>query len=87
MTEKTYSLEDALKAQAALRAAAGMEPERFAIDAFVGMVSDEIEVLRTQGKSDEQIAAVIRQSSRIDISSDDVAVNYAPPEARHRQDD
>lgn len=79
---KTYSIQDALQAQSALRSAAGLEPEQFAIDAFVGMISDEIEVLREQGKTDDQIAGLIRDHSRIDITSRDITVNYAPPEGR-----
>lgn len=83
MTEsKTYSIQDALQAQSALRSAAGLEPERFPIDAFVGMISDEIEVLREQGKTDDQIAGLIRDHSSIDITSRDIAVNYASPEER-----
>ncbi len=40
--EKTYPLEEAVKAQKALRAAAGLGAEQFPIEAFVGMISDEI---------------------------------------------
>ena len=78
-----YPLEEALKAQTALRSEAGLEPEQFPIQAFVGMISDEIETLRAQGKSDEQIADIIRKNSKIKITSDEVAANYAPTEARH----
>ncbi|WP_348263400.1 hypothetical protein P8935_02325 [Telmatobacter sp. DSM 110680] len=81
---KTYSIQDALQAQSALRAAAGLEPERFPVEAFVGMISDEIEALRTQGQSNEQIASLIRQSSAIDVTSGEIEANYAPPEQRHQ---
>ena len=84
MEEKTYSLEEALKAQSALRAAAGLEPERFPVAAFVGMISDEIEILHEQGKSDEQIATLISQQSAIKISTAEIAQNYASPEQRSR---
>lgn len=87
MDHKTYPIEEALKAQTALRSAAGLEPEQFPIQSFVGMISDEIETLRTQGKSDEEIASLIRRSSRIEIDSQDIAANYAPPEARHQYGD
>ena len=46
------------------------------------MISDEIESLRKRGKSDEEIAAMIRQSSAIEISADEIAENYASPEQR-----
>lgn len=84
MSEKTFSLEEALKAQSALRAAAGLEPEEFPVSAFVGMISDEIEILHAQGKSDEQIANLIRQQSKIEISSAEITSNYASPEQRSR---
>jgi len=82
MMEKTYSLEEALKAQSALRVAAGLEPEQFPLEAFVGMISDEIQVLRELGKSDDQIADLIRQQSKIEINAADIAANYASPEQR-----
>ena len=87
MGEKTYSLEDALKAQSALRSAAGLVPERFPMSAVVGMISDEIEILRGQGKSDDEIAALVTQQSSITISAAAIAANYASPEQRsHRRE-
>ncbi len=80
--EKSYPIEEALKAQKALRDAAGLKPEQFPIEAFVGMISDEIEVLRKRGKTDEEIARLIRDSSAIEISPIQIAENYAPPEER-----
>lgn len=83
--KKTYTVEDAVQAQKALRAFAGMEPETFPVEAFVGMISDEIEHLRTQGRSDEEIAAVIARHSPIRITAAEIAENYASPEERHGQ--
>lgn len=80
---KTYSLEEALKAQKALRDAAGLGAETFPIQAFVGMISDEVEALRKRGKSDAEIANLIQSNSRIQISAEEIAENYASPEARH----
>lgn len=85
MDIKTYPIEEALRAQSALRSAAGLEPEQFPIQSFVGMISDEIETLRTQGRTDDEIAALIRHNSNIQISSDEISANYAPPEQRHQQ--
>ncbi len=79
----TYGLDDALKAQKALRDLAGLEPERFPMQAFVGMISDEVEQLRKLGHSDEEIAEVIRRNSSIEITASEIAENYAPPELRH----
>ena len=79
---KTYPVEEAVKAQKALRAAAGLAPEQFPLVAFVGMISDEIEELRNQGRSDEQIAGLIAQNSSIEITAADISENYAGPEER-----
>jgi hypothetical protein len=81
-TAKSYPVEEALKAQKALRSMAGLGPEQFPIRAFVGMISDEIEALRKQGRSDEEIARVISQSSEIEISGAEIGENYATPEER-----
>ena len=81
--EKAYSLQEALRAQGALRKLAGLEPEMFPIQAFVGMISDEVEILRQKGHSDEQIAMVIQDNSNIAITAEEVADYYASPEERH----
>lgn len=81
---KMYPVEEAIKAQKALRSAAGLGPEEFPIQAFVGMISDEIESLRKRGKSDEEIASVIQQNSAIEITAQQIAENYASPEERHQ---
>jgi hypothetical protein len=83
-SSKTYPLDEALKAQKALREAAGLPPEQFPLQAFVGMISDEIESLRKGGKSDEDIAALIRKSSSIEVTAGEIAEYYAPPEERHQ---
>ena len=80
---KLYPVEEAIKAQKSLRDAAGLAPEQFPIQAFVGMISDEIESLRKRGKTDDEIASLIRDSSSIEISASEIAENYASPEERH----
>lgn len=82
--DRTYPIEQALRAQRALREAAGLGPEMFPVQAFVGMISDEIETLRSQGKTDEEIAALIARNSAIEITASEIAENYAPPDERHR---
>lgn len=81
---KTYSLEEVLQAQKALRTLGGLPSETFPVEAFVGMVSDEIEHLRKLGHSDEEIAKVITASSAIEISGQEIAENYASPQERDR---
>ena len=80
---KMYPVEEAIKAQKSLRDAAGLAPEQFPIQAFVGMISDEVESLRKQGKTDEEIASLIRDNSSIEISASEISQNYASPEQRH----
>ena len=84
---KMYSVEEAIKAQKALRSAAGLGPEQFPIQAFVGMISDEIESLRKRGKTDEEIAGMIKRNSAIEITAEQIAENYASPEERHQHGD
>ena len=78
-----FPVEEAIKAQKALRHEAGLGAEQFPLQAFVGMISDEVESLRKRGKSDEDIAALIRQNSSIEITAAEIAANYASPEERH----
>lgn len=80
---KNYPLEQAVRAQKALRDAAGLGPELFPIQAFVGMISDEIEALRSQGKTDEEIANLIAANSTIEITPSEIAENFASAEQRH----
>jgi len=79
-----YSLDQVLRALAALRADAGLAPEQFPVEAFVGMISDEVETLRERGQTDEQIAQLIQASSGIDIDGATISKYYAPPAARQR---
>jgi len=81
--EKTYPIEEALRAQNALRKIAGLAPEQFPVAAFVGMISDEIEILRRKGHTDQQIADAISKNSSIAITPEDIAANYATPQQRH----
>ena len=78
-----FSVEEAVKAQKALRSASGLGPEMFPVQAFVGMISDEIESLRASGRSDEEIAEIIRNNSAIEITSAEISENYASPQDRH----
>ena len=79
-----FPVDEAVRAQKALRQAAGLGPEMFPVQAFVGMISDEIEHLRQVGKSDQEIAGLIESHSQIKISAAEIAENYAGPELRHQ---
>ena len=47
-----YSLEEAIKAQRSLREAADPGPEKFPVQAFVGIICDEIELQRKASETD-----------------------------------
>ncbi len=83
--KKTYPVEETVRAQKALRELAGLSPEMFPIQAFVGMISDEVEILRRQGHTDEEIARTIEAHSKIGITAAEIAENYASPEQRHSE--
>lgn len=80
---KMYPVEEAVKAHKALRAASGLGPEMFPIQAFVGMISDEVESLRKRGKTDEEIAKIVQENSSTEITATEIAENYATSEERH----
>ena len=80
----TFTLQQALKTQQALREAANLPDEQFPLPAFVGMISDEIETLRTKGKTDQEITELINKAAGTNLSSSAVTENYAPPEDRQR---
>ncbi len=84
LEEKSYPVEEAVRAQKALRQLAGLKPEMFPIQAFVGMISDEIETLRTLGFSDGEIAQAITANSNIAVTAHEIAAYYAPPEQRYQ---
>lgn len=81
--QQHYPVEEAVKAQKALRQVAGLGPEMFPVQAFVGMISDEIESLRKLGTSDEEIVALIHQHSSIEITEKDISEYFVPAEQRH----
>ena len=61
----------------------GWSRRGFPVPAFVGMISDEIEQLRRLGRTDEEIAAMVRENSGIEINAAEIEQFYASPEDRH----
>ena len=80
--EPTFTGQEASETQTALREALGLDPEQFPLPAFVGMISDEIEQLRGQGKDDEQIAALVSAVSGKTVTADQIGRYYASPKDR-----
>ncbi len=80
--DQTFSAQEAVAVQRELRRSLGLDAEAFPVPAFVGMISDEIEQFRAAGKSDADIAAVIKSAVGRDVSPETIAQFYAPPEER-----
>lgn len=81
--DDSFTLDQSIAAQKALRSALNLPEEMFPVEAFVGMVSDEIEQHRKAGKSDQDIAAIIEQATGKRITAEAIAEHYASPEQRH----
>lgn len=71
-----FSLEQAMKAQAALRDAAGAGEERFDAQQLVGMLSDEIRLLRASGMTDEAIASLLETKAEVAIDAETIGRFY-----------
>ena len=71
-----FTLGQAMKAQAALRASAGEGEETFDEQQLVGMLSDEIRVLRQFGSTDEAIAALLQTEAGLDLDADTIGRFY-----------
>lgn len=85
--DSIFTLAQALAAQKALREAAGAEEETFELADVIGMTSEEIEMLQEQGKSWDEIAAMIQTATGKPVTGQDVEKNYVGPEERDHWDD
>jgi hypothetical protein len=83
--EPEISGQQAANAQTALRAALGLPPEQFSIQAFVGMISDEIEQLRITGASDEEIATLVTNATGVSVAGSAITRFYASSASRGRE--
>lgn len=84
MSEITFSANDAVAAQQELRRRLGLGDEQFTLSAFVAMLSDEIEKMRTAGHGDAEVAASIAHATGKPLSADDIGKYFARSEARAR---
>ena len=71
-----FTLEQAMKAQAALRASAGEGEETFNEQQLVGMLSDEIRALRKTGSTDEEIAALLQTDAGLNLDAETIGKFY-----------
>ena len=56
------------------------------MQAFIGMISDEIEQLRAKGRSDAVIATLVSKATGKTIDAETIARFYATPEARGKNE-
>jgi hypothetical protein len=85
--QNTFTLAEALAAQQALRDAAGVQEEHLDLAELIGMVSEEIDLLQEQGKSWDDIAAMLKTATGKPITGADVKKYYVSPEERDRWED
>jgi hypothetical protein len=85
--DNEYTLQETLAAQQALREAAGAKEEIFELADVIGMASEEIEMLLDQGKTHDQIAAMIQKATGKPATGKDVEEHYVGPEDREGWDD
>ncbi len=71
-----FSLNQAMKAQAALREAAGEGEETFDERQLVGMLSDEIRTLRASGSDDEEISQILKTQANVDLDTETIKAFY-----------
>ena len=71
-----FSLDQAMRAQAVLRAAAGEGEASFDEPQLIGMLSDEIRALRSSGATDEDIAALLRSDAGLDLGAEAISRFY-----------
>ncbi len=74
---QTYSAEEAMLAQRALREAMSLGPETFDAAEFIAMLSDEIAQLHRIGTDDAAIAAMISAAIGREVSAASVARHHA----------
>lgn len=61
----------------------GFGAEQFVLQAFVDMISNEVEQLCQVCRSDTETADLIKTTSSKTVSPTELAAFYAPPQARH----
>jgi len=78
----SFTVEQAAAANKALRAALGLPAQRFSAQEFVGMISEEIEQLRSAGQSDDDIARLLAKEVDVTLDADLIGRYYAADSSR-----
>ncbi len=84
--QTTFSAHEAVAVQEELRRSLALDPERFPLPSFIGMISDEIDQFREAGRSDADIVALIKRTIGRDVTLADIERFYAPPQTRYSGD-
>ena len=71
--DPTFTLDQALRARAAIRRELGMGAESFGAEEFVQMTGEELDAMRAAGRSEEDIAAFVSEASGVTVSAADLS--------------
>jgi hypothetical protein len=82
--QKALTVDQAVRAQRALRESLGLADETFPLPAFIGMISDEIQQMREAGRSDTQMIDIIAKATGTRLDPADLQRFYVPPEHRRQ---
>ena len=74
--EPTFTLAEVLKAQKALRNAAGAEEEELDLTDLAGIAGDELDMLQDQEKSWDEMAAIIRSATGKPVTGEELEKAY-----------
>lgn len=80
--EPVFTVDQVAACSTALRTALGLPPEHFPLARFVGMISDEIEQLRSNRWSDAEIASLVAESTGSAITAEHIEAHYASADRR-----
>lgn len=78
-SDSTYTVDQVARVAIELRQAAGTEEQRFSGEQVIGMLSEEIRLLRERGFTDDQIADLL-SGFDIDVTAKDIAHAVGEPD-------
>ena len=84
--QRRFTLEQAMNARKVLRDSMNLQPEMFPLDGVIGMLSDEIEVMRKAGTSDAMISKLIGIGLGDMVLASDVRAYFVPTKTPERQE-
>ena len=79
---RSFTLDQGLRARAALRREAGLGEERFPMPDLMRMIGDEIDALRDAGRDDAAIARIVGEAIGAEMGPDDLRHHDDAPPGR-----